>query len=330
MSHPTRLLFIAAFEAPFIQDDLQFLKTRFDVVPLIGSGPLQAGRISARVASVDVVFGWFASVYAAIAVLAGASLGKRTFLQLGGVDVANEPDLGYGIWTSGWRSRMVGQALRSATRVLAVDESLAEEAKLRARYDGLNIEVLPTGFDPQKWSPGTHKERSVVCVASTPDDARVRIKGVDVLLAAAAKLPDVRFTIIGVRGEMIGQLSASANVEFMPWIPQEAVHTILQRAHVYCQPSRREGLPNALCEAMLCECIPVASAVGGNPRAVGNTGLLVEPGDADALAQALKMALDLPRDHGREARHHIIERFSRERREQRLVELFEGPGAAPP
>ncbi len=328
MSHRTRILFIAAFEAPFIQDDLRFLESRFDVVPMIGSGPLQAGRISARVASVDVIFGWFASVYAAIAVLAGASLGKRTFLQLGGVDVANEPDLGYGIWTSGWRSRMVGQALRSATRVLAVDESLAEEAKLRARYDGLNIEVLPTGFDPEKWSPGVEKERSVVCVASTPDEARVRIKGVDVLLAAAAKLPDVRFTVVGVRGELIGQLSAPPNVTLLPWVPQEAVRTILERSLVYCQPSRREGLPNALCEAMLCECIPVATAVGGNPRAVGNTGLLVEADDADALARALTMALALPRDHGRAARQHIIERFSRGRREQRLIELFEGSTGA--
>ena len=324
MTDRPRILFIAAFETPFILDDLRFLESRFEVVPMIGSGPIQAGRVSARVASVDVIFGWFASVYAAIAVLAGASLGKRTYLQLGGVDMASEPDLGYGIWTSGWRSRMVGQALRNATRVLAVDESLVEEAKVRARYDGLNIEVLPTGFDPQRWMPGLEKEPYVVCVASVPDEARVRIKGLDVLLEAAAKLPDLRFKIIGVRGDLAGRLSVPKNVELLPWMPQEAVRVHLERAAVYCQPSRREGLPNALCEAMLCECIPVATAVGGNPRAVGNTGLLVESGDVDALKRALEMAVTLPRDHGRAARQHVMERFSRERREQRLVELFEG------
>lgn len=329
MTARARVLFIAAFETPFILDDLRFLESRFEVVPMIGSGPVQAGRVSARVASVDVIFTWFASVYAAIAVLAGASLGKRTILQVGGVDLASEPDLGYGIWTSGWRSRLVGQAIRSATRVLAVDESLLEEAKLRARYDGRNLEVLPTGFDPERWKPGPEKERRVVCVASVPDQARVRVKGLDVLLETARRMPAVRFTVVGVRGELISGLRAPSNVELLPWMMQEGVRTHLERAAVYFQPSRREGLPNALCEAMLCECIPVATAVGGNPRAVGNAGLLVEPGDTDAMVRALTMALGMPRDHGRAARSHIIERFSRTRREERLATLIEqGPGAS--
>jgi glycosyltransferase involved in cell wall biosynthesis len=319
-----RILFIAAFEAPFILDDLRFLESRYDVVPMIGSGPVQAGRISARVASVDIIFGWFASVYAAIAVLAGASLGKRTILQIGGVDLASEPDLGYGIWTSAWKSRMVGQALRSATRVLAVDESLLDEAKMRARYDGLNIEVLPTGFDPEKWKPGMEKERRVVCVASVPDEARIQIKGLDVLVAAARKLPEVRFSVIGVYGTMVASLQAPTNLELLPWTSQEGVRAHLERAAVYCQPSRREGLPNALCEAMLCECIPVATAVGGNPRAVGNIGLLVESGDAEALARAIAMALEMPRSTGHAARQHIVDRFGRDRRERRLVQLIEG------
>ena len=41
-----------------------------------------------------------------------------------------------------------------------------------------------------------------------------------------------------------------------------------RRAKVYCQPSRREGLPGALCEAMLCGCYPVVTGTGGMPEAV--------------------------------------------------------------
>ncbi len=324
----TRLLFIAAFEAPFILDDLEFFRSRYDVVPMIGSGPVQAGRISMRVASCDVVFAWFASVYAATAVLTGSSLGKRTLIQVGGVDLANEPELGYGLWTSGWKSKLVGQALRSATRVLAVDESLMDEARVRAKYDGRNIEVLPTGFDPERWSTASTKDARIVCVASVPDQVRVKIKGIDVLIEAARRAPDLRFTVIGVRGDVAATLSAPANVELLPWTPPEGLQAHLSRASVYCQPSRREGLPNALCEAMLCECVPVATAVGGHPRAVGNTGLLVEPNDPEALSRALRMALSMPRSHGQAARRHIIERFSRQRRHARLITLVEhGPDA---
>jgi glycosyltransferase involved in cell wall biosynthesis len=323
-----RILFIAAFETPFILDDLAFLQSRYEVMPMIGSGPVQAGRISLKVASADVVFSWFASVYGATAVLAGASLGKRTFVQVGGVDLASEPDLGYGLWTSSWRSRLVGQALRSATRVLAVDESLVTEAKQRARYEGRNIEVLPTGFDPERWTSAGAKEPRIVCVAAVPDHARVKIKGIDVLLEAARRAPDLRFTVIGIHGELATGLDAPSNVDLIPWTPQAGLLSHLSRASVYCQPSRREGLPNALCEAMLCECIPVATAVGGHSRAVGNAGLLVEPNDPDALVRALRMALSMPRSHGEAARRHIVERFSLVRRRDRLVTLFErGPGA---
>ncbi|MCU0453127.1 MAG: glycosyltransferase family 4 protein [Bacteroidetes bacterium] len=323
---PHRILFIAAFETPFILDDLAFLRSRYDVTPMIGSGPIQAGRISMKVSSADVVFAWFASVYGAMAVLTGASLGKRTFIQVGGVDVASEPDLGYGLWTSRWKSKLVGQALRTATRVLAVDESLVTEAKERARYEGRNIEVLPTGFDPDRWTRAGAKEPRIVCVAAVSDAVRLKVKGIDVLVEAARRAPDLRFTIIGIHGELAASLGAPSNVELVPWTPQGGLLSHLSRASVYCQPSRREGLPNALCESMLCECIPVATAVGGNPRAVGNAGLLVEPNDPDALVRALRLALALPPSHGQAAREHVVQRFSLARRRDRLIQLIEsGP-----
>lgn len=316
------ILFVSAIDTPFVRDDLTFFESRAKVTALIGSGPVQAGRISAHVASADIVFCWFASVYAAIAVLAGRSLKKRCVIQVGGVDLAKEDGIGYGLWTSPWRAGMVKQALKVADVVLAVDESLGDEARLRAEYDGRNVEVLPTGFNADVWIPEGEKEPVVACVASVPDQARVTVKGLDTLMDTARILPDVRFSIIGVRGEVVPSLRAPDNVEIHPWIPQESLRVQLQKSKVYCQPSRREGLSNALCEAMLCECVPVATIVGGNPRAVGNTGLLVEPNDPPALARALSMALTYPASHGREARLHVMKHFSRERRQKRLTELL--------
>jgi len=93
-----------------------------------------------------------------------------------------------------------------------------------------------------------------------------------------------------------------------------------QRARIYCQPSRREGLSNALCEAMLCGCIPVATDVGGTAGAVGDTGFVVPSSDPVALADAVDAARSSSKD-GAKARERVRALFPKERRERRLKEV---------
>jgi glycosyltransferase involved in cell wall biosynthesis len=73
---------------------------------------------------------------------------------------------------------------------------------------------------------------------------------------------------------------------------------------------------------MLCECIPVATTVGGIPLAVGKTGFLVSPDDPIALTKAITMALKAPRRKGKEARKRIIQDFPDGKRERALLELI--------
>ena len=63
---------------------------------------------------------------------------------------------------------------------------------------------------------------------------------------------------------------------------------------IFVLPSHSEGLPTVVCEAMNCGVPVVATAVDGTPEIVrdGETGLLVPPGDAPALADALARILD--------------------------------------
>ncbi|MBI3766662.1 MAG: glycosyltransferase family 4 protein, partial [Ignavibacteriales bacterium] len=149
-------------------------------------------------------------------------------------------------------------------------------------------------------------------------------KGIDILTEAARKLPGVTFYVIGVGPEMVAHLQPPLNMKFCPPILRKDVLPYYQRAKVYCQPSRREGLPNALCEAMLCGCIPVASEVSGNPTAVGTEGLLVPAGDALALVTALRQALTMEDALGMKARARIVSMFPKQRRENGLVRVIEG------
>ena len=89
----------------------------------------------------------------------------------------------------------------------------------------------------------------------------------------------------------------------------------LASSDVFVQPSLAESIPNATKEAQYLGIPAVGSNVGGIPEIIehGKTGLLVQPGDAAALADAVNSLLDDPEMAKRlaeAARRRVIERFS--------------------
>jgi glycosyltransferase involved in cell wall biosynthesis len=318
------ILFVSSIDNPFVRDDLACLERHFTVRERIGHGILGALKVASGTVGSDVVFCWFASVYAFVAVAVGRLFGVRSVIVVGGVDVACEREIGYGIWLSPWRAPLVRYALRRADRVLVVDPGLKEDAMRLAEYDGLNISYLPTGFDGLFWRAVGEKEPFILTVAKVMDRRRMKVKGLDLLLEAARLCPEQKFVLIGVAPAVSSRLDVPPNMTVHPPEPRETILGRYRAAKVYCQPSRREGLPGALCEAMLCECIPVATSAGGCPTAVGDAGFLVPPGDARALAEGIRNALGTPAGCGAKARARIVALFPRERRENELVRMIRG------
>lgn len=320
---PSRtVLIVSAFDSPVIRDDAEILSGHFRVVRSTGSGPMALLRAASRVFAADIVYAWFLSVYGAVAVIAGALIGRPTVVVLGGVDVARDRKGAYGLWRSPWKAFLAKRALRAARLVLAVSDSLRDDAVELAGYDGANIEVLPTGYDAGFWTPGERKATGVLCVAAVDDRPRLSVKGLDVLVDAARRMPDTPFTVVGVNPGFIPDLDPPPNVRFLPRVAREDLLPVYRAAKVYCQPSRREGLPSALCEAMLCGCHPVVSGVGGMTEAVGEAGIVVPPGDHDALASALLKALALPGPAGDAGRLRIARLFPLDRRKAVLPARF--------
>ena len=102
-------------------------------------------------------------------------------------------------------------------------------------------------------------------------------------------------------------------VEFLGEVTD--VPGVLARADIYVQPSFQEGLPNAVLEAMAMGLPIVATRVSGNEDVVtdGDNGLLVPPGDPDALAAALRTLVADPAlaaRMGRRSREIVESRFS--------------------
>jgi glycosyltransferase involved in cell wall biosynthesis len=322
-----RIIFTSTIYNSFIQEDLGILRKFYDVDLFVGSGITVPFRLIHRVIRADITYTWFASVYSFFVVLLASLFRKRSILVVGGVDVARVPEFNYGIWLNPWKSLFVRYALRHASRVLVVDPSLQQSAMHHAKYPGANIAYVPTGYDAEIWRPSGTKERCVLTVAGCDDNRRLRIKGIDLLFDAARQCKDLGFLVIGIGLDLLCEIrnSVPGNVTMLAPVERAALLGFYQRATVYCQPSFLEGLPNSLCEAMLCECVPVGTDRGGIPTAIGGAGFIVPYGDAAQLAAAIMKAMDAPPDAGKKAREHIVRSFPLLRREESLRQVIEAP-----
>ena len=321
-----KILFTSTHVPSFIREDVEILQKHFHVDHLITRGWTSFFTIPAHILRADVTFTWFASVYSALVVFFARLLGKQSVIVVGGVDVARYPEINYGIWLTPWKAVLVKYALRHVWKVLIVDPFQKREAMRLAAYDGVNIEYVATGYDSSFWFPSGPKESSVLMVAACQDEGRMKAKGVDFFLAAAALVPDTKFVLVGIGKEMFEPVrhKAPPNVEVVPFVQRHELLRYYQRAKVYCQPSYIEGLPNSLCEAMLCECIPVGTNTGGIPTAIQEIGFLVPYGNSIGLSNAIREALRAPDSVGARAREHIAKNFALQKREDALVRILTG------
>ena len=249
-------------------------------------------------------------------------LRKKSVVVVDGYEVAKVPEINYGLMLNPKSARRVKYVLENADLVLTVDESLKKDAINNARVNGENILTVPTGYDYEKFRPVGGKENLVISVSVGDTWTRVQLKGLDTFVKSAEFLSDVRFLVIGIQGGALKKLQdfASPNVEFLGSLLQDELIPYYQRAKVYCQLSMREGLPNAVCETMLCECVPVGTDVQGVRTAIGDAGFYVPYGDVEATVEAIKKALKS--DNGKAARERIQKMFPIERREKELLRII--------
>lgn len=150
------------------------------------------------------------------------------------------------------------------------------------------------------------------------------MKAHDVLLRAIAQVDRVRVIVLGEGAQrtalekLATELGVSDRFELPGWVDNPRAH--LPGFDVMALPSRSEGFPLAIVEAMLAARPVVATRVGSVPEAVtdGETGILVDKDDVDGLAAALRRLRDDPQlrvrlgQRGREVAvaHFTVEHMS--------------------
>ncbi|MBD0266708.1 MAG: glycosyltransferase [Cyanobacteria bacterium Co-bin8] len=126
------------------------------------------------------------------------------------------------------------------------------------------------------------------------------MKGHDVLLQALAQLERTRLVILGEGAfrpqleQLAAELGIQERVKLLGWVEQPRPY--LSTFDVIAQPSRSEGFPLTVVEAMLASRPVIATRVGSVAEAIahGQTGLLIEKDDVEGLAAALRQLRDDP------------------------------------
>jgi glycosyltransferase involved in cell wall biosynthesis len=254
-----------------------------------------------------------------------------------------------------WQSATLGRLERSAVRrwsskIIATSEAVAAMFGPRERRPP-QLVTIPNGVETDRFSPGdgsrVRRELGI-----TPDQALVGTacrldmwKGVDVFLEAAAALaptrPAMRFVVVG--GPVIGQeayalslkaradaLGLAGKLHFTDWRYEPAdmpdVHRALDVLVLASVEPEPFGL--VLLEAMASARPVVATRQGGPLEIVldGETGLLVPPRDAVALAAAIRTLADDPaasRAMGEAGRRRVVDLYSADQYVHRIEAVYD-------
>jgi phosphatidyl-myo-inositol dimannoside synthase len=243
-------------------------------------------------------------------------------------------------------------ALQQADRVLAVSRFTGELLQ-RSGVSADRIEIVHPGCDSERFRPLQPRpelrqtllgERCNDRVILTVGNLVAR-KGHDMVIRSLPRIresvPDVTYLIVG-RGRYRSELERLASslgvrdrVIFADRVPAELLPEVYALGDVFAMPSREqagacdaEGFGLVFLEASACAKPVVGGRSGGIPDAVadGETGLLVDPHDAEELAASLARLLadgELAARLGRQGRARVVRDFGWQRAASRVKEILQ-------
>jgi glycogen synthase len=248
-----------------------------------------------------------------------------------------QEQLGAGYAVSSWVERA---AVEAAERVIAVSAQMRADILANFRVDPTRVSIVHNGVDAEAFRRTERREaldRHGVRVPYVLFVGRIsEQKGIFTLLDAAEHFgPDVQLVLCASSPDtpaIEARLSAAvAGRPRIRWInailPRDEVVELYSHASLFVCPSVYEPFGLINLEAMACETPVIATRVGGIPEVVvdDETGWLVPPGDAAALAAAVRRLLtdsDRAARFGRAGRLRVETQFSWERIAERTLGVY--------
>lgn len=287
----------------------------------------------------DVYLSQFAGYHSFLPNLFSKIRKVPAIMILGGTDCVSFPSIKYGNFNRSLLAIFTRLSFKLASAALPVHKSL-EYSKYTYTKDDYqfqgykyfmkdlkitNYEVY-NGYDSNLIQPIKNLNRipnSFLTVTQSVKKPVYYRKGIDLFIQLAISRPQYKFTIVGV-DTTFPDINAPQNLELCPPVKYEELINIYSRHEFYLQNSICEGFPNALCEAMLCNCIPIGSDVAGIPDIIGETGFLLKERNINMLLDLVDKAVVCNKVQlGADARFRIKLNFPIEKREKKLVQVIQ-------
>jgi glycosyltransferase involved in cell wall biosynthesis len=228
--------------------------------------------------------------------------------------------------------------LGNCDRVVTISEY--NRAHIRDRFaEDTPIDVVRAGIRPEKFRPsGDHEPNRVLTVSRFVEKKGLEY-GLRAVAEAARRVPDIEYHLIGSGPKqadlerLVEDLDIGDAVRFLHNVDDDRLRAEFDAARCFLLPAvvadsgDRDGIPVVLMEAMAMETPPVSTTVSGIPELVddGTNGLLVEPRDPTATAEALVTMLTDDETwnalRGR-TREKVVEEFNVVDEVEKLAETF--------
>ena len=207
------------------------------------------------------------------------------------------------------RRVMVQKTFKQAKKIIAVSQPLKRKL-VELGVPEYKVTHLTNGIDTKKF----HPMDKIQCrrELSLPLNKHIvlyvgnleLVKGVDILVDAVRGFPeDVLLIVVGdgnlknILSQKIKDPSFNGRVRLVGSQAHDQIPLWLNAANCFCLPSRNEGCPNVILEALACGVPIVATNVGGIPDLIDSNAdaALIEPENPKALAQGIIKILQRPR-----------------------------------
>ena len=342
------ILFISPNKSQFIQNDLLYLKQHYKIITnqYQWSKPLftplylihQCIVLLLKIWTIDKIIIHFGGYWSLLPTIFGKFFKKAVIIICHGTDCSSIPSLNYGSLRKKGVKFCCRFSYKYATIICPVSQSLYESNN---QYHNINVEqkqglitffpklktpikVIPNGLDYHFWITNTDIKKNKNSFLAVFSEKQFFLKGGDLIYEMANNFPNYSFEIGGTNAPQ--HLSKyPKNLKFLGRLSQIELRDKYYQSEFYFQLSHFEGFGLSLCEAMLCQCIPIGSSVNMIPEIISEHGFILEQKNSNHLKKIIEQAVALSdkKSFSKKAQKSIIDRFSIQQRNDRLLKVIQ-------
>ena len=341
------IIYIAPSLSSFVRNDIKILKKKYNVTNNIynwGNKYLtifyflkQFIFLLTNIFSTDLIIVSFGGYWAVLPSLFGRLFKVPVFIILNGTDCASIESINYGSLKKPLVKLSCKISYSLSSLLLPVSSSLIytknyfldSDKDIEQGYSHFikniktNSKVLYNGVDENFWKKSKEIKKEPNTFISVFNNRQFIGKGGDLIVEISKKYPSSTFYIAG--STKIANLEAPTNVIFLGYLSPNELLNYYSKCQYYFQLSSFEGFGVSLCEAMLCECVPIVSSVNHLANIVDDYGFVLQKKDINLLTEIVDKALNTKNlvQLGELSRKRIINNYSIEIREKELFQIIE-------